>query len=67
VCGHGAAGTTAANGVPGRSSLIDHCSNGRRAGGAKIVIDGRFVTDDSDLHRRPAGRFGYGPWHPGEL
>lgn len=26
-----------------------------------VIIDGRFVLDESDLHRRMAGAFGYGP------
>ena len=32
----------------------------------KVIIDGRFVLDDADLHRRLAGAFGYGPiYRPG--
>ena len=27
----------------------------------KVIIDGRFVLDEADLHRRMAGAFGYGP------
>jgi len=26
-----------------------------------VVIDGRFVLNEADLHRRLAGAFGYGP------
>ncbi len=29
----------------------------------KVVIDGRFVLDEADLHRRLAGAFGYGPYY----
>ena len=28
-----------------------------------MVIDGRTVLDETDLHRRLAGAFGYGPRH----
>jgi RNAse (barnase) inhibitor barstar len=32
----------------------------------KVIIDGRFVLDEADLHRRLAGAFGYGPsYRPG--
>ncbi|MGK5684798.1 barstar family protein [Actinoplanes sp. URMC 104] len=32
----------------------------------RVVIDGRFVLDEADLHRRLAGAFGYGPaYRPG--
>lgn len=27
----------------------------------KVVVDGRFVQDEADLHHRLAGAFGYGP------
>ena len=31
----------------------------------KVIIDGRFVLDEADLHHRMAGAFGYGPlYHP---
>ncbi|MBM2623193.1 barstar family protein [Actinoplanes sp. LDG1-06] len=31
-----------------------------------MIIDGRFVLDEADLHRRLAGAFGYGPsYRPG--
>jgi RNAse (barnase) inhibitor barstar len=29
----------------------------------KVIIDGRFVLDEADLHRRLAGAFGYGPFY----
>ena len=29
----------------------------------KVIIDGRFVLDEADLHRRLAGAFGYGPMY----
>jgi RNAse (barnase) inhibitor barstar len=32
----------------------------------RVIIDGRFVLDEADLHRRLAGAFGYGPlYEPG--
>ena len=32
----------------------------------KVIIDGRFVLDAADLHRRLAAAFGYGPnYRPG--
>ncbi len=33
----------------------------------KVIIDGRFVLDEADLHRRLAGAFGYGPYHRHDL
>ena len=36
-------------------------------GYVKVVIDGRFVLDESDLHRRLAGALGYGPCHRRDL
>jgi RNAse (barnase) inhibitor barstar len=33
----------------------------------KVVIDGRFVLDEADLHRRMAGAFGYGPFYERDL
>ena len=33
----------------------------------KVVIDGRFVLDEADLHRRLAGALGYGPYHRRDL
>ncbi|WP_328466696.1 barstar family protein [Actinoplanes sp. NBC_00393] len=32
-----------------------------------MVIDGRCVLDETDLHRRLAGAFGYGPRHRPDL
>lgn len=32
-----------------------------------MIIDGRFVLDESDLHRRMAGAFGYGPFYRHDL
>ncbi len=32
-----------------------------------IVIDGRFVLDEVDLHRRLAGALGYGPFYRHDL
>jgi RNAse (barnase) inhibitor barstar len=32
-----------------------------------VVIDGRFVLDEADLHRRLAGAFGYGPLYRHDL
>ena len=43
--------------VPGR--LVD--------AGVRVVIDGRSVLDETDLHRRLAGAFGYGPRHRADL
>lgn len=32
----------------------------------RVIIDGRFVIDEADLHRRLAGALGYGPlYEPG--
>jgi H+/gluconate symporter-like permease len=32
----------------------------------RVIIDGRFVLDEADLHRRLAGALGYGPlYRPG--
>jgi RNAse (barnase) inhibitor barstar len=28
-----------------------------------VIIDGRFVLDEADLHHRMAGSFGYGPMY----
>jgi RNAse (barnase) inhibitor barstar len=33
----------------------------------KVIIDGRFVLDEADLHRRLAGAFGYGPYYRHDL
>jgi RNAse (barnase) inhibitor barstar len=33
----------------------------------KVIIDGRFVLDEDDLHRRLAGAFGYGPFYTYDL
>ena len=33
----------------------------------KVIIDGRFVLDQADLHRRLAGAFGYGPYYRHDL
>ncbi len=33
----------------------------------KVIIDGRFVLDEADLHRRLAGALGYGPYHHHDL
>lgn len=33
----------------------------------KVIIDGRFVLDEADLHRRMAGAFGYGPLYTHDL
>jgi RNAse (barnase) inhibitor barstar len=33
----------------------------------KVIIDGRFVLSEADLHRRLAGAFGYGPFYPYDL
>jgi RNAse (barnase) inhibitor barstar len=33
----------------------------------KVIIDGRFVLDEPDLHRRMAGAFGYGPCYHHDL
>ena len=33
----------------------------------KVVIDGRFVLDEADLHRRLAGAFGYDPLYRHDL
>ena len=33
----------------------------------KVIIDGRFVLDEADLHRRMAGAFGYGPLYTPNL
>ena len=35
--------------------------------GVRVVIDGRFVLDEADLHRRLAGAFGYGPYYRNDL
>ena len=32
-----------------------------------VVIDGRFVLDEADLHRRLAGALGYGPYYRHDL
>ncbi|WP_306214284.1 barstar family protein [Actinoplanes sp. RD1] len=32
-----------------------------------VVIDGRLVLDEADLHRRMAGAFGYGPCYRRDL
>jgi RNAse (barnase) inhibitor barstar len=32
-----------------------------------VVIDGRFVLDEADLHRRLAGALGYGPCYRRDL
>ncbi len=32
-----------------------------------VVIDGRFVLDETDLHRRLAGALGYGPYYRRDL
>jgi RNAse (barnase) inhibitor barstar len=36
-------------------------------GYVKVVIDGRFVLNAADLHRRMAGAFGYGPFYEHDL
>jgi RNAse (barnase) inhibitor barstar len=33
----------------------------------KVIIDGRFVLDEADLHRRMAGALGYGPLYRPDL
>jgi RNAse (barnase) inhibitor barstar len=33
----------------------------------RVIIDGRFLLDEADLHRRLAGAFGYGPCYRYEL
>ena len=33
----------------------------------RVIIDGRFVLDEPDLHRRMAGAFGYGPTYTRDL
>ncbi|MBL7256328.1 barstar family protein [Paractinoplanes lichenicola] len=33
----------------------------------RVIIDGRFVLDEADLHRRLAGAFGYGPAYRPDL
>ena len=33
----------------------------------RAIIDGRFVLDEADLHRRLAGALGYGPFHRHDL
>jgi RNAse (barnase) inhibitor barstar len=33
----------------------------------KVIVDGRFVLDEADLHRRLAGAFGYGPFYTFDL
>ena len=33
----------------------------------RVIIDGRFVLDEADLHRRLAGAFGYGPCYRHDL
>ena len=33
----------------------------------KVIIDGRSVLDEADLHRRLAGALGYGPFYRHEL
>jgi ribonuclease inhibitor len=33
----------------------------------KVIIDGRFVLDEPDLHRRLAGALGYGPSYRHDL
>ncbi|ROP29393.1 barstar family protein [Couchioplanes caeruleus] len=32
-----------------------------------VVIDGRFILDEADLHRRLAGALGYGPYYCHDL
>ncbi|GGQ79011.1 barstar family protein [Couchioplanes azureus] len=32
-----------------------------------VVIDGRFILDEADLHRRLAGALGYGPYYSHDL
>ena len=36
-------------------------------GHVRVIIDGRFVLDEADLHRRLAGALGYGPFHRPDL
>lgn len=33
----------------------------------KVIIDGRSVLDEADLHRRLAGALGYGPYYRHDL
>ena len=33
----------------------------------QVIIDGRFVRDEADLHRRLAGALGYGPYYRSDL
>ena len=33
----------------------------------KVIIDGRFILDEADLHRRLAGALGYGPFYRQDL
>ena len=33
----------------------------------RVIIDGRFVLDEADLHRRLAGALGYGPYYRPDL
>ena len=33
----------------------------------RVIIDGRFVLDEADLHRRLAGALGYGPYYRNDL
>jgi RNAse (barnase) inhibitor barstar len=33
----------------------------------RVVIDGRFVLDKADLHRRMVASFGYGPFYRPDL
>jgi RNAse (barnase) inhibitor barstar len=36
-------------------------------GPVKVTVDGRFVLDEADLHRRLAGALGYGPAYRSDL
>lgn len=33
----------------------------------RVIIDGRFVLDEADLHHRIAAALGYGPFHSHDL
>lgn len=38
-----------------------------RSSRVRVIIDGRFVLDEGDLHRRMVASFGYGPFYRYDL
>ena len=62
-----AAGRVAVPGGPAGAIVVPSGRHSIGDGYVRVIIDGRFVLDEADLHRRLAGALGYGPYYRHDL